>query len=97
MPARWSSTRRATPEEIARAAGVIRMSARAAQEELREVIGVLRDDDADAARATAATHAASMCPRWWPSRRQAGMDVAYRLEVDDADGARSRSGGPSTG
>ena len=34
----------ATPEEIARAARVIRESARAAQEELREVIGVLRAD-----------------------------------------------------
>ena len=32
----------ASPEEIARAAEVIRVSARAAQEELREVIGVLR-------------------------------------------------------
>jgi signal transduction histidine kinase len=32
----------ATPEEIARAASVIRVSARAAQEELREVVGVLR-------------------------------------------------------
>jgi signal transduction histidine kinase len=35
----------ASPEEIARAAGVIRVSARAAQEELREVIGVLRAGD----------------------------------------------------
>ncbi|HTU28389.1 MAG TPA: histidine kinase [Solirubrobacteraceae bacterium] len=34
----------APPEEIARAAAVIRESARAAQEELREVIGVLRTD-----------------------------------------------------
>ncbi|HTW13302.1 MAG TPA: histidine kinase [Solirubrobacteraceae bacterium] len=34
----------ASPEEIARAASVIRISARAAQEELREVIGVLRAD-----------------------------------------------------
>jgi signal transduction histidine kinase len=36
----------APPEEIARAAGVIRESARAAQEELREVIGVLRTESA---------------------------------------------------
>ena len=36
----------ASPEEIARAAAVIRESARAAQEELREVIGVLRTDPA---------------------------------------------------
>jgi signal transduction histidine kinase len=37
----------APPEEIARAAAVIRESARAAQEELREVIGVLRTDPAE--------------------------------------------------
>jgi signal transduction histidine kinase len=35
----------ASSEEIAKAAQVIRVSARAAQEELREVIGVLRADD----------------------------------------------------
>lgn len=41
--------RNASPEEVAHAAHVIRVSARAAQEELREVIGVLRADaDADA-------------------------------------------------
>ena len=34
----------ASPQEIARAASVIRVSARAAQEDLREVIGVLRAD-----------------------------------------------------
>ncbi len=39
----------ASPEEIARAAAVIRESARAAQEELREVIGVLRTDPAEPA------------------------------------------------
>ena len=37
----------ASPEEIARAAKIIRESARAAQEELREVIGVLRTDPGD--------------------------------------------------
>jgi signal transduction histidine kinase len=39
----------ASPEEVARAAAVIRESARAAQEELREVIGVLRTDPAEPA------------------------------------------------
>ena len=48
----------ATPEETAQAAGIIRMSARAAQEELREVIGILRDDEADDGGATAPAHAA---------------------------------------
>jgi signal transduction histidine kinase len=36
--------RDASPEEVARGLGVIRSSARAAQEELRDVIGVLRSD-----------------------------------------------------
>jgi signal transduction histidine kinase len=35
----------ASPEEVARAAGVIRSAAHQALEDLREVIGVLRDDD----------------------------------------------------
>lgn len=39
----------ASPEEIARAASVIRVSAREAQEELREVIGVLRADGEEGA------------------------------------------------
>jgi signal transduction histidine kinase len=44
----------ASPEEIARAAAVIRESARAAQEELREVIGVLRTDPAEPAESNRA-------------------------------------------
>ena len=35
----------ASPEEVAEAAGVIRASAHAALEELRDVVGVLRDED----------------------------------------------------
>src|SRR4029079_4995764 len=34
----------ASPEEVAKAAGVIRTSARAAQQDLREVLGILRAD-----------------------------------------------------
>src|SRR3712207_3314584 len=37
----------APPEEVARAAGVIRASAHQALHDLREVIGVLRDDPCD--------------------------------------------------
>jgi len=39
--------RDASPEEMSAAAGVIRANARAALEELRDVIGLLRDDGAD--------------------------------------------------
>ena len=38
----------ASAEEVAQAAAVIRASAHAALEELRDVIGVLREDDAPA-------------------------------------------------
>ena len=41
-PARWSTVRTRRPEEVARAAEVIRESAHQALQDLREVIGVLR-------------------------------------------------------
>ena len=65
----------ATPEEIARAASVIRVSARAAQEELREVVGVLRaglgPEDMQAPQPTIA----DLCTLIEESRR-AGMDLS---------------------
>jgi signal transduction histidine kinase len=67
----------ATPEEIARAAGVIRVSARAAQEELREVIGVLRAgaeiEDVQPPQPTIAD-----LGRLVEESRGAGMDVSFK-------------------
>jgi signal transduction histidine kinase len=71
----------APAEEIARAAGVIRVSARAAQEELREVIGVLRDgvgpDDVEPPQPTIAD-----LDRLVAESRAAGMDVSLRNTLD---------------
>jgi signal transduction histidine kinase len=65
----------AAPEEIARAASVIRVSARAAQEELREVVGVLRaglgPEDMQPPQPTIADLATLI-----EESRRAGMDVS---------------------
>jgi signal transduction histidine kinase len=67
----------ASPEEIARAAGVIRVSARAAQEELREVIGVLRAgielEDVQPPQPTMID-----LPTLVEESRAAGMDVSFQ-------------------
>jgi signal transduction histidine kinase len=73
----------ATPEETARAAGIIRMSARAAQEELREVIGILRDDESDTAVAPPQPTLLDV-PALVAESKQAEMDVTYRTELDGA-------------
>ena len=82
----------APPEEVARAAGVIRASAHGALQDLREVIGVLR---ADAATATARS-APQPTPgrraragRGVPRRRDAGRRWSTRRRPADVpDGAR---------
>lgn len=75
----------ASPEEIARAAGVIRMSARAAQEELREVVGVLRDDGTDANSVPPPQPTLVEVPELVAESQRAGMDVASRIDVDVDD------------
>jgi signal transduction histidine kinase len=72
-------------EEIARAAGVIRMSARAAQEELREVIGVLRDDGTEAGAVAPPQPTLADVPELVAESRRAGMEVASRIDVDGGD------------
>lgn len=75
-------SRDASREEIAEAATVIRTSARAAQEELRDVLGILRaDPDAEAAeppQPTLADVAALV-----ELSRAAGMDVTLTDELAD--------------
>jgi signal transduction histidine kinase len=73
----------ASPEEIARAAAVIRVSARAAQEELREVIGVLRAgaelvDDVQPPQPTISDLATLV-----EESRAAGMDVSLKDGLSD--------------
>jgi signal transduction histidine kinase len=71
----------APPAEIARAAEVIRISARAAQEELREVIGVLRTDAHDELLEPPQPTLADLTMLVQESRR-AGMDVTLRTRVE---------------
>lgn len=81
----------APPEEVARAAAVIRSSAHEALEDLREVIGVLRDGDSTAEGESAAAPSSEVRPQ--PSigdlpallreSRAAGMRIDDRLEAAD--------------
>jgi signal transduction histidine kinase len=74
----------APPAEIARAAGVIRASAHAALEELREVIGLLRDNDAGVEDAPERPQPTlEQVPELIEESREAGMQVHLSLQVDD--------------
>ena len=77
----------ADPEEVARAAGVIRASAHAALGELRQVIGLLRDpmDDRGAAGVTEPERPQPTLkdlPHLVEESREAGMNVALDLRLD---------------
>jgi signal transduction histidine kinase len=78
----------APPAEVAAAAAVIRQSARAALEELREVIGVLREETADATQPAQPT--LRDLPGLIEEARAAGMrveaDIALPMEGAGADG-----------
>jgi signal transduction histidine kinase len=71
----------ASPEEIAKAAQVIRVSARAAQEELREVIGVLRGDGGEEPLEPPQPRLADLT-RLVDESRRAGMDVRLDAALD---------------
>jgi signal transduction histidine kinase len=72
----------ASPEEVSQAAAVIRATAREALEELREVIGVLRDDrDAEAPQPPQPTFAE--IPDLIEESRTAGMNVRLHDETDE--------------
>ena len=73
----------ASPEEVAEAAGVIRATAHAALEELRQVIGVLRDGAEERAPEPPQPTLADI-PALVEECRAAGMRVRCRLDVPDA-------------
>jgi len=73
----------APPEEVAEAAGVIRESARAALEELRGVIGVLREDGTESLTEPPQPTIADLGALVEESRA-AGMRIADRIEIGDA-------------
>jgi signal transduction histidine kinase len=72
----------APPEEVARAAAVIRASAHAALEDLRTVIGLLRDDAGREPPQPPQPTLASL-PELLAESRAAGMDL--RVDVDVVD------------
>ena len=76
----------ASHQEVARAAGVIRISAHAALEDLRGVIGVLRQEPRDEALERPLPTLADV-PALVQESRQAGMTVRSELDLDDAGSA----------
>jgi signal transduction histidine kinase len=72
----------ASPEEIARAAGVIRASAHDALDDLRAVIGVLRDGT-DGAGPERPQPTLSDLPALIEESREAGMQVRFECELPD--------------
>jgi signal transduction histidine kinase len=73
----------APPEEIAEAAGVIRANAHAALEELRAVIGVLRDGGAEDDAPEPPQPTLADIPALVDESRGAGMRVSCHLDVPD--------------
>jgi signal transduction histidine kinase len=75
----------APPEEIAQAAGVVRASARAALEDLRAVIGVLREDGGEEAGTPGAPEppqpTLAQIPALVEQSRAAGMKIACRIDL----------------
>jgi signal transduction histidine kinase len=78
----------APPDEIAQAAGVIRRSAQAALQELRDVIGVLRADG-DASQPPQPT--LDSIPALIEESRAAGMRVRSRIEVAGGEATVGRT------
>jgi signal transduction histidine kinase len=75
--------RDAPAEEVAEAAGVIRASARAALEDLREVIGVLREQDGERLTAPPQPTLADL-PALVEESQAAGMRLTAQIELGDA-------------
>jgi signal transduction histidine kinase len=73
----------APPEEIARAAGVVRASAHQALQDLREVIGVLREEPAVNGGPERPQPTLANLPGLLDESRQAGMHVSSDCRVDD--------------
>ncbi len=73
----------APPEEVAEAASVIRDSARAALDDLRGVIGILREDGGDSFTEPPQPTIADL-PALVEESRRAGMRITAQIELGDA-------------
>jgi signal transduction histidine kinase len=73
----------ASPEEVARAAGVIRSSAHDALQDLRAVIGILRAEDGNGDPEPPQPTLADL-PALIEESREAGMQVRFECELEDA-------------
>jgi len=82
----------ASPEEIAEAAGVIRASAHAALEELRQVIGVLREGTQDGDAPEPPQPTLADIPALVEESRLAGARVHCRIDVPGAAAAPAALG-----
>ena len=78
----------APPEEIAQAAGVIRESAQAALQELRDVIGLLREDNGELEPPQPTLDA---IPALIEESRAAGMHVRSRIDVGGGEAMVGRT------
>ena len=85
----------ASPEEVAEAAGVIRATAHAALEDLRGVIGVLRDGEGGDGPEPPQPTLADI-PALVEESRAAGMKVECSLDRAGAARCRTRSAAPPT-
>ncbi|MEV5706636.1 histidine kinase [Actinoallomurus sp. NPDC052274] len=81
----------APPTEIAKAASVIRASAHQALQDLREVIGVLREDTTDDAPERPQPNLADL-PTLIDESRRAGMTVTYENRLHDLETVPSALG-----
>ncbi|HEX8104311.1 MAG TPA: histidine kinase [Solirubrobacteraceae bacterium] len=84
--------RDASPEEVAAAAAVIRESARAALEELRGVIGVLREDGGESLTDPPQPTLADI-PALVAESRAAGMRITARIDLGDAAATTTAAAG----
>ncbi|MPZ63411.1 MAG: sensor histidine kinase [Propionibacteriales bacterium] len=73
------------PEEVRRVAGLIRGTSRQALEELRGIVGVLRDQDGGESAPQAPQPTLTDIPRLVAESRRAGMHITLDMSVDGVD------------
>jgi signal transduction histidine kinase len=80
------------PEEVRKTAELLRSTARQALEELRDVIGVLRQEPGQGSAPAAPQPTLSDIPRLVEETRRAGAKIDFEMQVDDPHAAPSMLG-----